>query len=1342
MTRRTIAARPSLLSAACVLIALSCGEGPTSGAPDVARLEATPSRLDLSIGETKGVTARALDAGGQVVSRKLFWSTSNASIATVTQSGVVTSVAAGSAEVAVSSGGTSLRIPVVVSAREPSLVRLSPVSSTIMVGASTTLQATVLDASGAAVEGKTITWGTANPTIVSVAGNGVVTGIAAGSATVTAAVATTSGGAITGSAVVQVRPVPVASVSLTPATSAMLAGQSLQLIAEALDSAGGPLSGRVVAWSTSAPTVANVSSTGLVIALAPGSATITATSEGHSATARITVAAIPVASVRIVPDSATVSVRQTAQLSARVSDSTGALLVGRPLTWASDAPSVATVDGNGVVTAVATGQARVTATSEGKSGTAVVIVTPIPVASIAVTPDSGALAQGDTLLLTARLLDAGGNVLAGRVVSWISGAPSIATVDARGVVTAIGPGTALIIASSEGVRATVPVSVTPATVATVTTTPANATVQEGATVQLAASILDARGRPMAGKAATWSSSNPSVATVSSTGLVQVIAVGSATISARSDGVTGTSTITVIPVPIANVVLSPPTATVTTGRTVQLSAVLTDAAGRTVPLNNRTITWTSNAPSIATVGATGVVTGTSAGIATVRAQVDGASGIASIIVSDAPVASVQVSPGSAQLTVGSSSQFTATALDASGGVITGRPVTWSSSNAAVATVSTSGLVSALAPGSVQLTATVGGVDGTATITVTSVAVASVAVTPASASVVVGGTVQLAATARDAAGNVLTGRTVSWSSATPGVATIDANGLVTAVSAGTSVITATIDGVTASATITATAVPVASVSVSPGSASLTTGSTVQLAATARDAAGNILTGRPVSWSSASPAVATVDGAGLATGVAPGSAVITASVGGVTATATLTVTLVPVASVSIAPGSASVAAGGTVQLAATAKDASGNVLTGRTTSWSSATLAVATINSNGLVSAVSAGSSVITATIDGISANATITVTNAPVITASVSPASSTIAVGSTLQLTVTARDGNGNIVTGRPTVWTSGNPAVATIDANGLATAVGAGSTQLTVAVEGVRATANLTVTEIPIASITLTPTTASVTAGTSITLAATPVDAKGNPLTGRTLSWSSSNSAVATVSQSGVVSGVTAGSATITVSGASAGQSPPVSQSAKLTVTAPNVQGPQRIVITPLNGTLHVGSAYARRVSAQVFDASGAVMPNETVTWTTSDPRLVVVPGSQTSNATIGAGGTPTGGLLLIASAGSVSPVADTISITSDLVPVARVIATPLILTITHKATQQLTATAYDSASNVIGTANGNPLGGRVPVWTSYDTKLVTVDSKGVATGGPQSGFTRIEAYIDKVGPATIVVIHP
>lgn len=1256
MPRLLLAARRSLLSAACLLVALSCGDATTSNAPDVARLEASPSRLDLAIGETRGVSARALDADGGVVSRKLFWSTSNASIATVTQSGVVTSVAAGAAEVAVSSGGVSLRIPVVVAAREPSLVQLAPVTSTIMVGASTTLQATVLDASGAAVEGKAITWSTANPAIVSVGVSGVVTGIAAGSATVTATVSTSSG-PINGSAVVQVLPVPVASVSVTPGSSAMLAGQSLQLIAEALDSAGGPLTGRAVAWTTNAPTVANVSSTGLVIALAPGSATITATSEGKRASASITVSSVPVSAVRIVPESATVSVNQTAQLVARVTDSTGALLVGRALSWTSDAPNVATVNGNGIVTAVATGQARVTATAEGKSGSAVVIVTPIPVASIAVTPDSGALAQGDTLQLTARLLDAQGRVLTGRVVSWISGAPSIATVDADGVVTAVGAGSALILASSEGVRATIPITVTPAAVGTVVVTPSSATVQEGATMQLAAQILDARGRPMAGKVATWSSNNTTVATVSATGLVQAIATGKATISARSDGVTGTSTITVVLVPVANVALSPPTANVFTGRTVQLTATLTDANGKSLPLNGRSVTWSSNAPSIATVGATGVVTGTSAGIATVTAQVDGAKGIASVVVSDAPVSSVQVSPGSQQLSVGGTAQLSATALDASGGVLTGRPVTWSSSDAAVASVSSSGLVSALAPGTAQLTATIGGVSGSATVTVAAVAVASVAVTPGSASVVTGGTVQLTASAKDAAGNVLTGRAVTWTSGTPAVATIDANGLVTAVS-------------------------------------------------------------------------------------PGTSVMTASIGGVTATATITVTAVAVASVTVTPNGGSVTAGATMQLTATPRDAGGNVLTGRTTAWKSATTAVATVNANGVVSGVSAGTSVITATIDGISANVTVTVSNAPVISASVSPASSSVVVGGTVQLAVTARDGSGAIVTGRPTVWTTGNPSVATVDANGLATGVAAGSTSLTVSVEGVRATANVTVTEIPIASITLNPTTASVTAGATVTLAATPLDAKGNALAGRTLTWSSSNSAVATVSQSGVVSGVTAGSATITVSGASAGQSPPVTKSATLTVTAPTVQGPQRIVISPLSGTLHVGAAYARRVSAQVFDAAGAPMPNEAVTWTTSDPRLVVVPGSPSTGATIGATGTPTGGLLLIASAGSTSPVADTIAITSDLVPVARVIATPLILTILHKATQQLTATAFDSASNIIGTTSGNPLGGRVPVWTSFDTKLVTIDSAGVATGGPQSGITRIEAYIDKVGPGTILVIRP
>src|SRR5205823_229240 len=150
-----------------------------------------------------------------------------------------------------------------------------------------------------------------------------------------------------------------------------------------------------------------------------------------------------------------------------------------------------------------------------------------------------------------------------------------------------------------------------------------------------------------------------------------------------------------------------------------------------------------------------------------------------------------------------------------------------------------------------------------------------------------------------------------------------------------------------------VPVASVTVSPASVSVLQGQTVQLTATPRDANGNPLTGRAISWSSSNNNIATVNGSGLVTGVTAGSVTITATSEGQSGTASLTVAGAPVASVTVTPPSASVPAGQTVQLTATLKDANGNVLTGRTVTWASNNTTVATVNSSGLVTTKVAGS-----------------------------------------------------------------------------------------------------------------------------------------------------------------------------------------------------------------------------------------------------------------------------------------------------------------------------------------------------------------------------------------------------
>src|SRR3989442_5958193 len=239
------------------------------------------------------------------------------------------------------------------------------------------------------------------------------------------------------------------------------------------------------------------------------------------------------------------------------------------------------------------------------------------------------------------------------------------------------------------------------------------------------------------------------------------------------------------------------------------------------------------------------------------------------------------------------------------------------------------------------------------------------------------------------------------------------------------------------------------------------------------------------------------------------------------------VPVASVVITPGTLRVAAGSTAQLTATTQDASGAQLAGRVVTWASTNGAYATVNSSGMVTGVAIGAATITAISEGQTGAAAVIVGPVAVALVSVSPAAVTVAAGNTVQLSVTMQDANGNPLSGRVVTWTSSNTAAATVNGSGLVTGVAAGAATITATSEGKSATAAITVSSVPVASVTVSPPTANVNDGGTVQLTATPKDANGNPLTGRTVTWVRGNPAVAAVSGSGPVTGVGGGAATIT-----------------------------------------------------------------------------------------------------------------------------------------------------------------------------------------------------------------------
>ena len=237
-----------------------------------------------------------------------------------------------------------------------------------------------------------------------------------------------------------------------------------------------------------------------------------------------------------------------------------------------------------------------------------------------------------------------------------------------------------------------------------------------------------------------------------------------------------------------------------------------------------------------------------------------------------------------------------------------------------------------------------------------------------SVVEGGTTPaFTAVTKDAGGHVVTGRTITFNSSNPAVATISStSGVATGVDPGTALITASSEGKTSTAaTLTVTEVPVNSVVVTPPSQSVDIGSTVNFVASPRDASNNPLSGRTIVYSSSDPTIATINSStGVATGVASGSVTIGAISEGKTGTASLTVNPIPVASLDISPTLVTgTNAGGTIQFTATPRDASSNALTGRVITWTSSSPGTATIDADGLMTAITDGIVTITAHCEGV-------------------------------------------------------------------------------------------------------------------------------------------------------------------------------------------------------------------------------------------------------------------------------------------------------------------------------------------------------------------------------------------
>ncbi len=1332
-------------------------DGPTTtardGAPDavvatLSSIEISPAAPTVHIGTPLSavITAVYSDSSTKDVSSTSSVVSSAASIVTVSGT-TLTGVATGTATITATYQGKTATTPVTVVASPLQSIGIGSVG-TINVGQEVNLVATGVFADGSK---QNVTaqanWTSSNVTIASIgnasATEGQLTGVAAGTVTVTASI-----GTIMGTVQVSVTSSPIAAIQITPTLPTLQQGvtQAFQATATYANGTSGDVTQQAT-WATGSTGVVTVVATGATAGLATaqgaGTTTITATLGTVSGTTSVTVISTVLTSITVTPATATIMVGTTRTFTAQgtYQDGTTANLTDS-VTWSSGSATVLSVSNatgtQGLATALAAGTANVQAVFLGVTGSAAVTVSAAPLISISVTPNTLNVPLG----ITSPLKATGTYGVAGdpatqttqdvtTAATWTVQNNSIATVGnsstTAGEVTAVAVGSTTVIASLSGFTGSATVTVNTATLLTISVLPATASVSAGNTQAFTATgNYDNNTTTDLTTMATWSSSNTAVAQESnaagSNGLATSLTQGTATITASYNGVQGSTPLSVTSPNLVSITIAPTAATIKAGAT-QTYTVTGVFKNGTTSTSLTGVTWSSSSTAVATIAAGGGL----------------------------------VFPGAPA--VGA----TATGVAAGTATIT-------------ATYATAGGAS---------------FSATATLTVTAASVATptaIRITPATASIAVNGTQTYAVYEDFSDGTnttLTTGVTLTTSDGT--IAAVTTVGLpggpggfggilqVTGEGAGTATITATYTTGGATFTATATLTVTAAIAsptqvglyISPGTASVAVNGTQQFSAHATYSDGtskDVTNSTDTSWTTSDGTLATVTNAaagggrgavfgggtgGLATGLAAGTPTINASYGGFSATASLTVTSAvsnPQVGLYITPGAASVKVNGTQQFQAFATYTDGTavaVTNDANTSWGTSNATLATITTpgsaagpgaifgggaGGLATGLAAGTLTINASYGGFSATATLTVTSVPTLIGLViTPATATIHVGQDQAFVATAEysDGSTATVTTSAT-WTTSDASIAVMSAMGgagrggpvavvggaTATGLGVGSATVSASYteSGVTKTgsAALTVTAPTLLSLEITPTTPTVYLSTSPTQAfvATAIYTDYSTATvTASADWSSSNGAIAVISNTGATTGRATGLAagTSTITAAFNGMS------ASTTLTVASAK-PTKVQVTPTNPTAHLGINQSF-VAVVLLDNSTTQTVTGSATWTSSDVTV----------ATVGATG---------ASAGVATPIkAGTTTITATYQGLAgtavlavsgaalsSIAITPTPLGVVVGGHQQLIATGTWSDSTTADITNS-------VTWLSSSDAIATVSN----ASGSRGLFTAVTA---------------
>ena len=776
-------------------------------------------------------------------------------------------------------------------------------------------------------------------------------------------------------------------------------------------------------------------------------------------------AAPTIVSVTVVANSPSLTVGQQVQLTAIATYSDNSTKdVTASVSWQSEDSTVVNVSPSGMLSAMKTGgPVNVSASSGGHSGSLAFTVSAATLSSILVSPNPVALVAGQTMAMKATGVYSDGTSqdITGQV-SWSTVDGSIASVSASGLLTAVAVGQTTVTATEGAISGNATVNVSAVVLQSIVVTPAGASIAIGQTQAFAAfGIFNDGSSTEITNSVAWDTDAHAVATIAQDGTATGISSGTVNVLATSGAIIGSVPLKVTAAVLRSINIFPDAPSIPAGGQVQFTVTGTFSDNTTQQLSNAT--YASSDASIATIDP---VSGVAMGVAananpiTVTATVGAFTDSTTLTVTPATLQSIAVAPSAATIAAGTTQAFSVSGIYSDGSI---QPllegVSWSSSAPAVAAVDSNGLATGITAGDASIQAQFAGFSASADLTVTAATLVSITVTPPQPTVGIGGSQQFTATAvySDGSQQDLTSQ-VQWISSDAAVALIGDNGLASALSSGSTTITAKYGSVTGAATLTVGNISLRSIQVLPSNPVLPTRTKVQFTAMGVFSDGSTVLLSGVHWSVTGGKVARITGQGLVVTKKAGKATVTARLGGITGKTTLTVSTSSVVSLAITPADPTIAAGTTQQFKLMASFSNGTqVDVSNSASWKTSNFNEAVIGNTGLATGIASGQVTITATYKAVNQQTTLTITNATLVGITLNPPAPVVVLGSVVPFTATGNfnDGSSQDIT-QLCQWTSSNPAVAVVNKTGVASTSAIGNTNIHATFKGQTGTALLTV----------------------------------------------------------------------------------------------------------------------------------------------------------------------------------------------------------------------------------------------------------------------------------------------